>query len=65
MTKPELIDTGSDERYVRRNEKGQLKESNDLGGSLSADRRRTSKPKQNLVRATGAIGRSSADQFRR
>ncbi|MBB4227334.1 hypothetical protein GGD56_001154 [Rhizobium mongolense] len=33
-TKPELIDTGSDERFVGRNEKGQFKESDDVGGSL-------------------------------
>ncbi|MBB4273273.1 hypothetical protein [Rhizobium mongolense] len=33
-TKPELIGPGSDERFVRRNEKGQFKESDDVGGSL-------------------------------
>jgi hypothetical protein len=35
----ELIDTGSDKRYVRRDEKGQFKESDDVGRSLAADRR--------------------------
>ncbi|MBB6303712.1 hypothetical protein [Rhizobium leucaenae] len=39
MSKRELIDTGTDKRYVRRNEKGQFKESVDVGRSLSADRR--------------------------
>ena len=36
----EHIDTGTDSRYVRRDEKGQFKESDDVGRSLSADRRR-------------------------
>lgn len=38
MTKRETIDTGTDKRYVRRDEKGQFKESVDVGRSLSADR---------------------------
>jgi hypothetical protein len=33
----ELIDTGTDKRYVRRDEKGQFKESDDVGRSLSRD----------------------------
>ena len=33
----ELIDTGTDKRYVRRDEKGQFKESDDVGRSLSQD----------------------------
>jgi len=41
--KRELIDTGTDKRYVRRDEKGQFKESDDVGRSLSADRRRKAK----------------------
>ncbi|MBX5169951.1 hypothetical protein HJB84_08695 [Rhizobium sp. NZLR1b] len=45
MTKRELVDTGTDKRYVRRNEKGQFKESDDVGRSLSADRRQTAKTK--------------------
>jgi hypothetical protein len=36
----ELIDTGTDKRYVRRDTKGQFKESDDVGRSLAADRRR-------------------------
>lgn len=39
MTKRELIDTGTDKRYVRRNKQGQFKESDDVGRSLAADRR--------------------------
>jgi len=40
--KRELIDTGTDKRYVRRDEKGQFKESVDVGKSLAADRRQHS-----------------------
>jgi hypothetical protein len=39
----ELIDTGRDKRYVRRDEQGQFKESDDTGRSLSQDRRRKAK----------------------
>ena len=35
--KRELIDTGTDKRYVRRDTKGQFKESDDQGRSLSQD----------------------------
>ena len=41
--KRELIDTGTDKRYVRRDAKGQFKESDDVGRSLSADPRRKAK----------------------
>jgi hypothetical protein len=41
--KRELINTGRDKRYVRRDEKGQFKESNDVGRSLSQDVRRKAK----------------------
>ncbi|MBB2687848.1 hypothetical protein [Rhizobium mongolense] len=43
MTKREMIDTGNDKRYVRRDEKGQFKESVDVGRSLSADKRHKAK----------------------
>ena len=43
MSKRELIDTGSDKHYVRRDEKGQFKESDDVGRSLAADRRQKAK----------------------
>jgi len=39
----ELIDTGRDKRYVRRDEQGQFKESDDVGRSLAQDRRRKAK----------------------
>ncbi len=39
----ELIDTGTDKRYVRRDTQGQFKESDDVGRSLSADRKRQAK----------------------
>ena len=41
--KRELIDTGTDKRYVRRDEKGQVKESDDVGRSLSQDIRKKAK----------------------
>ena len=41
--KRELIDTGTDKRYVRRDEQGQFSESDDVGRSLSQDRRRDAK----------------------
>jgi hypothetical protein len=41
--KRELIDTGTDKRYVTRNKDGTFKESVDVGRSLAADRRSKSK----------------------
>jgi hypothetical protein len=41
----ELIDTGTDKRFVRRDEKGQFKEVVDVGKSLAADRRQKAKSK--------------------
>lgn len=35
--KRELIETGTDKRYVRRDTKGQFKESDDQGRSLAKD----------------------------
>ena len=37
------INTGSDKRFVRRGKGGQFKESDDVGRSLSADRRKKAK----------------------
>ncbi len=37
--KRELIDTGSDKRFVRRDEKGRFDEVSDVGRSLAQDRR--------------------------
>jgi hypothetical protein len=42
-SKRELIDTGTDKRYVRRDEEGQFKESDDVGKSLSQDQKRQAK----------------------
>ena len=42
-SKRELIDTGSDKRYVRRDSNGRFKESDDVGRSLAADRRQKAK----------------------
>ena len=41
----ELIDTGTDKRYVRRDENGQFKESDDVGRSSAQDQKRESKTK--------------------
>ena len=42
-SKRELIDTGTDKRFVRRKKSGQFKESDDVGRSLAVDRRRKAK----------------------
>ena len=39
----ELIDTGTDKRYVRRDSNGRFKESDDVGRSLAADQKRQAK----------------------
>ena len=41
----ELIDTGTDKRFVRRDDEGKLKESDDVGRSLTTDRRQHAKNK--------------------
>ena len=41
----ELIDTGTDKRFVRRDKQGQFRESDDVGKSLSQDRRQAAKTK--------------------
>jgi hypothetical protein len=41
--KRELINTGTDKRFVRRGTGGQFKESDDVGRSLAADRRTSAK----------------------
>jgi hypothetical protein len=43
--KRELINTGTDKRYVRRRAAGTFKESDDVGRSLSTDRRKKAKAK--------------------
>ena len=42
----ELIDTGTDKRYVRRDEEGKFKESVDQGESLSQDVRQHAETKK-------------------
>jgi hypothetical protein len=44
-TKRELIDTGNDKRYVRRDEKGRFDEVDNVSRSLSQDVRRSAKTK--------------------
>jgi hypothetical protein len=44
-SKRELIDTGTNKMYARRDEKGQFKEMDDVGRSLAADRRQHAKTK--------------------
>ena len=41
----ELIDTGTDKRFVRRDQQGQFKESDDAGRSLSQDAKHKAKAK--------------------
>jgi hypothetical protein len=41
--KRELVNTGRDKRYVRRDSQGQFKESDDVGRSLAQDRRRAAR----------------------
>jgi hypothetical protein len=41
----ELIDTGNDKRFVRRDEQGQFKDVSDVGRSLGNDRKQEAKTK--------------------
>ena len=43
--KRELIKTGRDARFVRRGKRGRFKESDDVGRSLTVDRRKKAKKK--------------------
>lgn len=43
--KRELISPRGDKRYIRRGARGRIKESDDVGRSLSGDRRRRAKKK--------------------
>ena len=45
QSKRELIDTGTDKRYVRRDEKGQFDDVVDVGKSLAQDVRHEAKRK--------------------
>jgi hypothetical protein len=44
-SKRELIDTGTDKRYMRRDDEGKFKESDDQGRSLGQDVRQEAKTK--------------------
>jgi hypothetical protein len=44
-SKRELIDTGTDKRYVRRDSKGRFDEVDDVGRSLSQDVKKKAKTK--------------------
>jgi hypothetical protein len=44
-SKRELIDTGKDKRYVRRDEKGQFEDVSDVGRSLARDVKQEAKNK--------------------
>ena len=43
--KRELIDTGSDKRFVRRGPSGKFKESDDVGRALPSDRKKNARAK--------------------
>ena len=43
MAKRELLDTGKDKRFIRRDAKGRIKESDDVGKSLAQDVRKPAK----------------------
>jgi hypothetical protein len=45
MSNRELIDTGTDKRFVRRDDQGRFKQSVDVGRSLAADQRKQAKTK--------------------
>ena len=45
MSKRELINTGTDKRYVRREDDGKFKESDDVVRSSATDQRQQSKTK--------------------
>lgn len=50
----ERIDTGTDKRYVRRDEKGQFKESDDVGRTTPKIRSASLTPSLSKARATRA-----------
>jgi len=43
MPERELINTGRDKRFVRRDDQGRFRESDDVGRSLTTDRRQHAK----------------------
>ncbi|KOF22351.1 hypothetical protein AC244_02075 [Ensifer adhaerens] len=61
MSKHELINTGTDKHYVRRDKEGQFKESVDVGRSLSADKRQKAKTVAKPGEATRATSSALID----
>jgi hypothetical protein len=58
MPERELIDTGSDKRYVRRDERGRFTSDQvDVGRSSAADRRRKPRTSRRGATATEGTGR--------
>ena len=63
-SKRELIDTGTDKRFVRRDAQGRFKESDDVGRSLRQDVKRSAKRLSAPVRGTKAIKSERSKQLR-
>ena len=57
--KRELINTGSDKRYVRRGKAGRFSESDDVGRASSQDRKRKAQAKSRPGQGDKAIARST------
>ncbi|HJX92029.1 MAG TPA: hypothetical protein VJ372_16120 [Pyrinomonadaceae bacterium] len=51
----ELIDTGRDKRFVRRDDEGRFEEATDVGRSLAQDRKQAASTKYRLAKATAEI----------
>jgi hypothetical protein len=58
-SKRELIAPKGDKRFIRRDEAGRIKESDDVGRSLAADRARRRRVSRRRGRAIGAIKKGS------
>jgi hypothetical protein len=59
VTKLDLLDTGSDKRFVHRDAEGRFKEEVDVGKSLAVDQRQHSKTVAKRGEDDRAIGRNS------
>lgn len=57
----ELIDPGTDKRFVRRDDQGRFKKEVDVGQSLAVDRRQHAKTKVKRAKAIGGISNIVAD----
>jgi hypothetical protein len=58
----ELIDSGTDRRYVRPGKGGQFKESDDQGRSLSVDQRKRPRLSPRKAKAIGATRSASIER---